>query len=261
MQIAHESLGGESQTHGRFRKFDRFRRGRCDPARGAARVGADVSPRSQTVALLLSKVVLEYIPKHGKRLAEEVSRWATWVRDEAAKELNHTRRIDGAVPIAYLWAGRFIAGPGCGAEVRSCGRFWLAKKSALSITFHVSSSRRNAWTSRSSNGAKSAAGHGRRGSATCPVCGYTILRVRAQLAERREGAHDARMTCVVTTRGPPSRAGATAPDSTRSRRRQSCCGGTRAAVKAHQGDLAHTGRTDSSRRPSPNARGLSAVTT
>src|SRR3972149_4608905 len=42
----------------------------------------------------------------------------------------------------------------------------------------------------------------KRGSATCPVCGYTtpIARVRAQLKERRGGTNDARLFCVVTTR-------------------------------------------------------------
>ena len=42
----------------------------------------------------------------------------------------------------------------------------------------------------------------RRGSATCPVCGYTtpVASVRRQLKARRGGAADARLFCVVTTR-------------------------------------------------------------
>ena len=42
----------------------------------------------------------------------------------------------------------------------------------------------------------------RRGSATCPVCGYTtpVTSVRRQLKARRGGAADARLFCVVTTR-------------------------------------------------------------
>ena len=41
----------------------------------------------------------------------------------------------------------------------------------------------------------------RRGSATCPVCGYTtpVASVRVQLRTRRGGATDARLFCVVTT--------------------------------------------------------------
>jgi adenine-specific DNA methylase len=41
----------------------------------------------------------------------------------------------------------------------------------------------------------------KRGSALCPVCGFTtkVGRLRAQLRERRGGAADARLLCVVTT--------------------------------------------------------------
>ena len=41
----------------------------------------------------------------------------------------------------------------------------------------------------------------KRGSATCPCCGYTtpVARVREQLKARRGGASDARLMCVVTT--------------------------------------------------------------
>jgi len=47
----------------------------------------------------------------------------------------------------------------------------------------------------------------RRGSATCPICGYTtpVASVRRQLKARRGGAADARLFCVVTTR--PGRQG------------------------------------------------------
>ena len=42
----------------------------------------------------------------------------------------------------------------------------------------------------------------KRGSATCPVCGFTtpVKSVREQLKKRRGGAADARLFCVVTTR-------------------------------------------------------------
>ncbi len=42
----------------------------------------------------------------------------------------------------------------------------------------------------------------KRGSATCPVCGYTtpVTSVRQQLSTRRGGAMDARLFCVVTKR-------------------------------------------------------------
>src|SRR5207253_7909530 len=47
----------------------------------------------------------------------------------------------------------------------------------------------------------------RRGSASCPVCGFTtpVASVRRQLTERRGGTADARLLCVITTR--PGRSG------------------------------------------------------
>jgi putative DNA methylase len=46
------------------------------------------------------------------------------------------------------------------------------------------------------------AGTIRRGSATCPLCGYTtqVSSVRRQLKQRRGGTADARLYCVVSTR-------------------------------------------------------------
>src|SRR5207247_4335620 len=42
----------------------------------------------------------------------------------------------------------------------------------------------------------------KRGSATCPCCGYTtpVARVREQLKARHGGANDARLMCVVAVR-------------------------------------------------------------
>jgi len=58
------------------------------------------------VAVLLNKVVLEYIPKYGKRLADEVRKWGQWVKDQAEKELAkfYPPDPDDATPIGYLWA-------------------------------------------------------------------------------------------------------------------------------------------------------------
>ena len=42
------------------------------------------SPRDlNPVAVLLNKVVLEYIPKYGHRLADEVRKWGAWIKEQA----------------------------------------------------------------------------------------------------------------------------------------------------------------------------------
>ena len=87
----------------------------------ALRVGADAFASDlNPVPVLLNKVVLEYIPKYGQRLADEVRKWGEWIKREAEKELAefYPKDADGATPIAYLWARTIqCEGPGCGAEV------------------------------------------------------------------------------------------------------------------------------------------------
>jgi putative DNA methylase len=140
---------------------------------------------------------------------DEVRRWGQWVRAEAEKELGayYPKDRDGAVPIAYLWARTVrCEGPGCGAEVPLLRSLWLAKKGPRSKALRLVPNRKTARVDLEVIDVKDArhVGEGtvRRGSATCPLCGYTtkVDRVRAQLAERRGGAADARLLAVVTAR-------------------------------------------------------------
>ena len=105
----------------------------------ALRVGADAFASDlNPIPVLLNKVVLEYIPKYGQRLADEVRKWGEWIKREAENELAefYPKDPDGATPIAYLWGGRSTAKAlGCGAEVPLIRSLWLAKKANRSIAF------------------------------------------------------------------------------------------------------------------------------
>jgi putative DNA methylase len=73
VQVAHEALGGASGT--RPLVVDPFAGGGAIPLE-ALRVGADAFASDlNPVAVLLNKVVLEYIPKYGQSLADEVRKW------------------------------------------------------------------------------------------------------------------------------------------------------------------------------------------
>jgi putative DNA methylase len=216
-QAAHEALGGEPGT--RPLVVDPFAGGGSIPLE-ALRVGADAFASDlNPVAVLLNKVVLEYIPKYGQRLADEVRKWGQWVKEQAEAELAqfYPKDPDGATPIAYLWARTIrCEGPGCGAEVPLMRSLWLAKKERRSVALRIivreggDTAGRSAIDGRwvdfeiiSAAAVKDvAAGTVRRGAGTCPVCGYTtpVTSVRAQLRTRRGGAADARLFCVVTTR-------------------------------------------------------------
>ena len=50
----------------------------------ALRVGGDAFASDlNPIPVLLNKVILEYIPKYGQRLADEVRKWGQWIKEEA----------------------------------------------------------------------------------------------------------------------------------------------------------------------------------
>src|SRR5262249_17445289 len=188
----------------------------------ALRVGADAFASDlNPIPVLLNKVVLEYIPQYGQRLADEVRKWGEWIKREAEKELAefYPRDADGATPIAYLWARTIqCEGPGCGAEVPLIRSLWLAKKgnrsvalqlvpnpTAKRVDFQIIVKQHDGWVDQANPKNKienpKFDGAVKRGSATCPCCGYTapVARVREQLRSRRGGTNDARMFCVISS--------------------------------------------------------------
>ncbi len=231
-QAAHEALGGLPGT--RPLVVDPFAGGGSIPLE-ALRIGADAFASDlNPVAVLLNKVVLEYIPKYGARLAEEVRRWGAWVKEQAEKELSRfyppaevdasayfprveeIRKRDGMkwrlvrvvreTPIAYLWARTVTCeGPGCGAEVPLIRSLWLAKKSGRAVALRMLPNREAKRVDLEiieRSGAKvDLEGTVRRGSATCPCCGYStpVKSVRRQLKARKGGTADARLLAVVST--------------------------------------------------------------
>lgn len=206
-QAAHEALGGEPGT--RPLVVDPFAGGGSIPLE-ALRVGADAFASDlNPVAVLLNKVVLEYIPKYGQKLADEVRKWGKWIKEQAEKELGefYPKDPDGATPIAYLWARTICCeGPGCGAEVPLMRSLWLAKRIERSVALRIMP---NAKAKRvdfeiipDAKAKDIGEGTTKRGSVTCPLCGFTtpVKSVREQLRKRRGGSNDARLFCVVTTR-------------------------------------------------------------
>ncbi|RIK37465.1 MAG: adenine-specific DNA methylase [Chloroflexi bacterium] len=228
-QAAHEALGGLPGT--RPLVVDPFAGGGSIPLE-ALRIGADAFASDlNPVAVLLNKVVLEYIPKYGRAelrmrnangeevtfqgLAEAVRYWGNWVKEQAQRELApfYPKDPDGATPIAYLWARTIICeGPGCGAEVPLMRSKWLARTRTKSVGLRLmpnyAEKRVDFEIVQGATGREFNDGTVHRGAAVCPCCGYTtpVERVRAQLRTRRGGSADARLYGVVTTKdGRPGR--------------------------------------------------------
>lgn len=203
VRLAHESLGGTPAT--RPLVVDPFAGGGAIPLE-ALRVGADVFATDlNPVSVLLNKVVLEYVPQYGKRLADEVRKWEIWASSRAQAELGtfYGHDGDGSTPIAYLWARTIrCEGPGCGAELPLLRSLWLAKKGRpTALVLASAKDRRSVEFSivRNPPPRSVQAGTIARGSATCPCCGYTtpVGSVRAQLAVRNGGSDDALLYAVV----------------------------------------------------------------
>ncbi|MFO7902397.1 MAG: DUF1156 domain-containing protein [Pirellulaceae bacterium] len=226
---AHEAIGGTPGT--RPLVVDPFAGGGAIPIE-ALRVGPDAFASDlNPVAVLLNKVVLEYIPKYGKKLADEIRTWGQWIKEEAEKELAefYPKDPDGATPIAYLWARTVLSeDPGQGSppiEVPLMRSMWLSKKASnrtalrwkqnksghvecetVQVTYvdgqtlKVRRPQLEVFSPKEERDVEP--GTVARGSATCPVTGYTtkLDRVRVQLKPRRGGTADARLLCVVTTR-------------------------------------------------------------
>ncbi len=206
-QIAHETLGGSKGT--RPLVVDPFAGGGSIPVE-AVRVGADAFASDiNPVAVLLNKVALEYVPRFGNLLASEVRRWGRWVQGKAKRELSshYPADPDGATPIAYLWARTVnCEGPGCGAEIPLIRSFWLTKKSlrTAGLRLLVKHDRKRIDFEVVENPSRSDLGKPtvKRGSATCPLCGFTtpVSAVRQQLRQAKGGGGAARLLCVATTR-------------------------------------------------------------
>ncbi len=203
-QAAHEALGGAPGT--RPLVVDPFAGGGAIPLE-ALRVGADAFASDlNPLPVLLNKVIIEYIPKYGQRLADEVREWGKGIKREAERELAefYPKDADGATPIAYLWARTIqCEGPGCGAEVPLLRSTILSVKSPVAhVEVRPGKNRAIEIHLRAGKETRSSATI-RGGKATCPRCGFTTpeKRVKEQTSNKKGGGNSARLFAVLTQKG------------------------------------------------------------
>jgi putative DNA methylase len=227
-QAAHEALGGMPGT--RPLVVDPFAGGGSIPLE-ALRVGADVFASDlNPVAVLLNKVVLEYIPKYGQRLADEVRKWSEWIyaQLEAALHEYYPKTTKGDSVGGYLWARTILSEAPDEDEypievpllrslllLKKQRRYqalrWVRDNKGQVKTEIVTVSYADGKTLQvrrpllelfqPSSPSEVEKGTSSGGAATCPVTGYTtpVERVRRQLMTRRGGAEDARLFCIVSS--------------------------------------------------------------
>jgi len=216
-QSAHIALGNTLQTKPLV--VDPFAGGGSIPLE-SLRIGADVFASDlNPIPVLLNKTVLEYVPKYGQHLINEVRKWGDWIRIQVEKELAefYPKDPDGAIPVAYLWARTVICeGTGCGTEVPLIRSLWVSKKAKRSIAlelvpyprdkrieFKIIINENGRWVNQ--DNPKDTIDNPRfegtvkAGSVTCPCCGYTtaVTQVRDQLRKRSGGSQDARLIWIA----------------------------------------------------------------
>ncbi len=186
---------------------------------GCEAFASDLNP----VACLILKMMLEDIPRHGPELAEKLRQVGHEIKAHTEKELEglYPKDVDGATPIAYLWARTVrCEAPNCGAEIPLMRSMWLCRKSNRKWALKASVVREGGvppqvefaiFEPKSVN--EVASGTVAHARATCVNCRAVLQpeRVRVQLAAQRGGADvvfdasghrigGARMTAVVTLR-------------------------------------------------------------
>jgi adenine-specific DNA methylase len=225
-QAAHECLGGEQGT--RPLVVDPFAGGGAIPFEslrlGINAFASDLNP----VSVLLNKIQMEYIPKFGNKVAKELKIWGTKIQERAKMKIPNLYPMDplGTTPIAYLWARTVLSespddGTGIPVEIPLLRTFWLAKRENNPIALRWCYNKHGKVKTETvkvtySNGQtllvrrplleifapkrfdEVKSGTVIRGSAICPVTGYTtaVKYVREQLGTRVGGTKDARMIAI-----------------------------------------------------------------
>jgi adenine-specific DNA methylase len=169
---------------------------------GCEAFASDLNP----VACLILKVLLEDIPRHGAKLAQELREVGTRIKEEAERELAEFYPLDPPdpdtgvrpQPIAYLWARTVkCEAPHCGAEIPLMRSFWLCKKVGRKIALRPLVDRPTGKPPQVSfeifapkQDREVSGGTVSRAKARCLACNMVLPpeRVRAQLADQRGGA-------------------------------------------------------------------------
>jgi len=202
-RLIHAAHAGSTPT-----LLDPFSGGGIIPFEGV-RLGLDTTATDlNPVATLISKSVVEYLPKYGHALVDEIEYWAQELHRRLREQLAqyYPAVLPGESPVSYLWARQIrCEGPGCGAEVPMVRQLWLSRKgnSKAAIKLIPNPERKHIAIDVIEDPSPSdmQTGTVRGGAVTCPVCGYTTKgkSVKAQIAEHSGGANSGRLLAVVTT--------------------------------------------------------------
>jgi putative DNA methylase len=180
---SHEALGGIPDTLPVV--IDPFAGGGAMPLE-ALRVGAEaVASDLNPLAALLNKLMLEYVPRHGKNLVDAVEHWGGIIRNRVSQKLKgyYPTESNDATVIGYLWARTIVCeGPACGVVVPivKSQSISLRKGSEAAVSINYDVNRLETRVVTGSDARKIMGGTSKRSSVTCPKCGFTTERKRVE---------------------------------------------------------------------------------
>ena len=97
---------------------------------GASAVAGDLNP----IAVLINKLLIEFLPTHGREILEHLTQWLSYAGDRAKADLCDLYPLheDRSQPIAYLWARTVLSEAPDGSEypieVPLLRSMWLSRK-------------------------------------------------------------------------------------------------------------------------------------
>lgn len=198
-EAAHASLGGSADS--RPLVFDPFAGGGSIPLE-ALRCGADVVASDlNPIPVLLNKMALEWAPRDGDWLADTIRVCSNEAQSRTREVCEKFYAPDA---VAYLWA-RTIAceGPSCGVRVPVLRSLWIDKSRKNTYAYALERSNTDAVLKvRILDNPRSTdvkEGTSRRGSVTCPACGFTTGRRSVESQAKNQGLGQ-QLMAVVTAR-------------------------------------------------------------
>lgn len=165
---------------------------------GGESFATDLNP----VAVLLNRIVEEYLPRYGRTLVDDLTRYGADLLKRARSHLSecYPTDSDGATPIAYMWARTAVCeGPRCGAEVPMVTQAWIKKKGKekYGLRFSAGTDRQvEVEVVTATSDAEVGPVTAKSGSLLCPLCGY-VTPVKSVRRQGCEGGFGMRLLAVV----------------------------------------------------------------
>jgi len=240
------------------------------PIHGASKRSRRIHPTAKQPALFDPTTVS--ISTDFNPLLNAVRYWGEWVLEEARKDLEnfYPPEPDGSIPVGYIWARTIpCQNPACGCEIPLLRQFFLVKTAKKKVALYPKVSKGKLEFQIVGNGYKDlpegfdpSAGITMKAITTCPVCGSII---DGDTTRRLfiDGKHSQKMIAVILSS--PQRTGknyriATTNDEKIYYQAENILREKSEKLSLEWGLNPIPDEPITKERPSPNARGTSAVT-